>query len=178
VEAAIEPLYRQDHPTDGVIFGRWNRIGLNPRLKPDIINYSRLQWLEIKPLSYSGVSAATFKWGVYMAAFSPVGFYPDIEWEPPHGLVSVEGVDILVFNVGGVLFYTDAVDLLEDVGVLTSIKVITDVYGLLQSTRLAGTAIAETAQITRLAAVASVGGQTRVNAASAPALILAALGFP
>jgi RHS repeat-associated protein len=177
VEAAIEPLYRADHPTDGVIFGRWNRVGANPRLKPDIVNYTRLQWLEIKPLSYSGVANAAVKWGIYMAAFSPVGFYPDIEWEPGDGLLSVGGVPIFVFNAGGILFYTDAVDLAEDATVLVSIKVVTDAYRLLQSARIAGTAVAETARITRLATVAAVGGQSRVNAGTGLAMILATLGF-
>jgi RHS repeat-associated protein len=178
VEAAIEPLYRADHPTDGVIFGRWNRVGANPRLKPDILNYSRLQWLEIKPLSYSGVADATFKWGLYMAAFSPVGFYPDIEWEPGDGLLSVDGVPVFVFNVGGILFYTDAVDLAEDAAVLASVKVVTDAYRLLQSARLFGTFVAETARIGRLAALAATGGQSRINAAIGPAMILATLGLP
>ena len=80
--------------------------------------------------------------------------------------------------VGGILFYTDAVDLAEDAVALASIKVVTDAYRLLQSARLAGTAVAETARIGRLAGVATVGGQSRINAAMGPALILATLGLP
>jgi hypothetical protein len=124
------------------------------------------------------VAAATFKWGVYMAAFSPVGFYPDVEWEPGDGLLSVGDVDIFVFNVGGILFYTDAVDLAEDASVLASVKVVSDAYRLLQSARFAGTALSETARIARLAGVATVGGRSRISAAIGPAMILAALGFP
>jgi hypothetical protein len=107
-----------------------------------------------------------------------VGFYPDIEWEPGNGLLSVGGADIFVFNVGGILFYTDAVDLAEDAAALAGVKVVSDAYRLLRSARLAGTAVAETARIGRLAGLATVGGQTRINAAMGPAMILAALGFP
>jgi hypothetical protein len=144
--------------------------------KPDILNYSRLQWLEIKPLSYSGVASAAARWAIYMAAFSPVGFSPDTEWEPGEGLLSADGVGIFVFNVGGILFYTDAVDLAEDATVLVGIKVVTDAYRLLRSARLAGTAIAETARIGRLASIATVGGQARTNTATGVATILATFG--
>lgn len=49
---------------------------------------------------------------------------------------------------------------------------------LLQSARFAGTPVAEAARIGRLAGVATVGGQSRINAAMGPAMILATLGLP
>jgi RHS repeat-associated protein len=174
VEDAIEPLYMADHIGHAVVFGRWNRVGLNPRLKPDILNYTTLQYLEIKPLSYSGVMSAVFKMGIYAASFTWAGFYPDFEWEPPNGgLVKVGSADVLVFNVAGVLFYTDALELATE---LVTIVAVSDAFQLLRSARLLGSAVFEGARIARLAATATGASQSRVNAALPPAFLLATHG--
>ena len=179
VEDAIEPLYEDDHKGDNVVFGRWNRVGLNPRLKPDILNHSKKQWLEIKPLSYSGIAGAVFKEGLYFASLSWASYYPDTQWTPPGGgLVWVGTVQVFVFNVGGILFYTDALDLMKDVALLASVKFVSDAYRLLQCSRLAGSALFEGARVARLAGVATTGSQSRVEVSSGMASILAAMGFP
>jgi RHS repeat-associated protein len=54
-EDAIQDIYKIDHWGDKVSYGGWTKIG-NPldkvfRLKPDILNYDKKTWLEIKPLT-------------------------------------------------------------------------------------------------------------------------------
>jgi hypothetical protein len=174
VEDAIRPLYAATHLGEAYIFGRWNRVGLNERLKPDILNYDRCNYMEIKPLSYSGIANAMVSMAAYGASLSWAGFYPDHEWEPPKGgLIMVGKADVLVFNLLGVLFYTDAIQIAQD---LVAIKVFSDLYQLLRSGRMATSTISEGARITRLAAGAAAGGKSRIDTAMGNAIMLATLG--
>jgi RHS repeat-associated protein len=110
VEAVVEPAYQSDYPTSNVSLGGWAKLPGAWRLKPDILDFTRNIWMEIKPLSISGITRAAASGGLYSAAFAPSGIYPDITWLQ-HGRIFtvVSGgtsYATLVFNCGGILFYT------------------------------------------------------------------------
>ena len=120
VEDEIEPQYEADHQLyDGpfgptrqfFVFGKWCKLGGSIlcaayRLKPDILNISLMQWLEIKPLSLSGVPRAAAAWTLYSGALGPFGFNPDPIWIPKIQPLFVYGRAVWVFNLNGILFYT------------------------------------------------------------------------
>ena len=65
-EKAIQMVYSLDHAGDNVSYGRWTRLPGIFRLKPDILNWSKRSWLEIKPLSVSGVADGTVSYAKYV----------------------------------------------------------------------------------------------------------------
>ena len=82
-EDVIQDVYRRNHPRDKVVYGKWTRLPfLNLlRLKPDILNHSSKKWLEIKPLSPSGLAEAP----VAIEKYVPMrlcGYHPDAGWVP------------------------------------------------------------------------------------------------
>jgi RHS repeat-associated protein len=120
VEDAVDEQYEQDFGYDPqlVSFGGWARVGAKSRsapysLKPDILDRRLIRgngsvgmiWMEIKPLSLSGIAAAGFAWGVYSSALSPI-FRPDVNWLIGGDIFQVDGNATFVFNAGGILFYT------------------------------------------------------------------------
>jgi hypothetical protein len=120
VEDALDEQYQQDFGYDPqlVSFGGWARVGPKSRsapysLKPDILDRRAIRgdgsagmiWMEIKPLSLSGIAAAGFAWGIYSSALSPT-FLPDMNWLRGGDILQVDGNATLVFNAGGILFYT------------------------------------------------------------------------
>lgn len=129
VEAGIEQAYAIERSTEypHTTFGRWAvpRFGVNiPSLpvKPDILNFHGLAtqtgsglFNEIKPLSPGGVSAGISQIVTYFLVLEPHGFVPDVLWHAPPNVLTLPGIEIsgkgrtnvLVFNVGGILFYTD-----------------------------------------------------------------------
>ena len=72
------------------------------------------RWAEVKPLSYSGLAKAGIQYATYLGAFGEFGYRPDKEWKPSTHYANAGSVPILFFNAGGVIFYTDALDMLED----------------------------------------------------------------
>src|SRR5260370_31078924 len=86
-------------------------------MKPDILNYSgfsgalgsfgRLTWLEIKPLSVSGVAAGVAKMGLDCAYLCEFGFSNEYDWIIPEPFVTVQGTELTLMNVGGIIFYRD-----------------------------------------------------------------------
>ena len=88
-------------------------------LKPDVINYgvNPPEWLEIKPLSISGVAAGLIKYKLNNSLLS--GFQPDALWVPTLCQVTDEGVPIFVVNCGGVVYYVEK-DLVTDVASFTA----------------------------------------------------------
>ena len=84
-EDVVQDVYKNDHSynpltgqPDNVLYGKWTRLPfLNLfQLKPDILNLSTKKWLEIKPLSPSGLAEAEsslFKYAPLMVC----GYYPD-----------------------------------------------------------------------------------------------------
>jgi len=106
VEAVVGPAYQSDYPTSNVSLGGWAKLPGAWRLKPDILDFTRNIWMEIKPLSISGITRAAASWGLYSAAFAPSGIYPDVTWLQNSRMFTVDNQPTLVFNMGGILFYT------------------------------------------------------------------------
>jgi RHS repeat-associated protein len=127
-EAAIQGVYASDHPGDSVVYGAWTRLGWigGPafRLKPDIFNKTEHTWLEIKPLSLSGVGRAITSFALYSTVLGFFGYSPEVNWIPSTHFVLAGAVEIFFFNAGGIVFYTDAVDNAEDLIVLVSIAAV------------------------------------------------------
>lgn len=123
-EPYIQAIYRQDHANDTVIYGKWARFGGLTgglfRLKPDILNKSSKSWAEIKPFSPTGVAAAGIQYTKY-SAFSVFGYLPDVGWKPSKNYAVVDGVPIIFWNCGGVIFYTDASEDAEDLFALATL---------------------------------------------------------
>jgi hypothetical protein len=116
--AAIESAYQAEHP--GAIVGPTTGV-LGTRLKPDIFDGISHTYMEIKPLSLSGVAKGIVQIGAYDLAFTALGVgYARGTW--PAGVRGTYvGMDpIAYFNVQGIIFYTDAVDNAEDLVGITS----------------------------------------------------------
>ena len=171
VEDEIEPIYREDHPGDhNLTFGKWGRVPPLIRLKPDILNHDKKTYLEIKPLSLSGIIQAKIKMGlngIYTENFGGSGYSPESEWVPSRRLIHPLGVPTIFFNVEGVLFYTDSVDLLTDA---LTIKALSDVASLLSRLNIISK-ISEFGRIGELAKLATRAGsynlQTQVTLSEA-----------
>ena len=126
--AAISAVYHHDHPRDAVKYGGWTKLG-GPgykafRLMPDVFNMTRKTWLEIKPLTPSGIAGATAQFAVYSGALLSFGYAPDTTWKPSTHHAVAGARPIVFFNAGGLVFYTDMVDLLKELAVLTSIAAV------------------------------------------------------
>ena len=119
VEDVVEPAYTAQYGTNNVLLGQWSKLGppgtkvggkLLYRLMPDILDFNRNIWMEIKPLSISGITRAAASLGLYTAAFWSFGIYADTQWLQGGRIFTVmsQGTSYptLVFNCGGILFYT------------------------------------------------------------------------
>jgi hypothetical protein len=95
-------------------------------LKPDILNITptRKVFAEIKPMSLSGVAKGLAQMTAYGIAFGIQGYTPDASWQPSTHFATVGTVPIVFINVGGLIFYSDAVDSTEDVLALASIEAV------------------------------------------------------
>ncbi|MHC4499772.1 MAG: RHS repeat domain-containing protein [Planctomycetota bacterium] len=123
-EDAIQLVYALDHPGDNVAYGRWTRLPGVFRLRPDIFNMTRKTWLEIKPLSVSGVAKAGVSVAKYLVPLGVFGYKPEISWEPSTHYMVAGTVPIFFFNAGGIVFYTDVLDNLEDLAALSSVAAV------------------------------------------------------
>ncbi|HLX69591.1 MAG TPA: LamG-like jellyroll fold domain-containing protein [Verrucomicrobiae bacterium] len=115
-EQAIDDEYLATHAGQArfIQFGLQQQ-GVTRILKPDIFNSypSEMHFLEIKPISFSGVSKGVAKIALDTFQYKTLGFSPDTQWQPPSALLKTpNGETILVRNVNGILFYQD-IDLLE-----------------------------------------------------------------
>ena len=183
VEAAVAPIYELDHPGDAgfITFGKWARVGLLDRLKPDILNARKKTYVEIKPLSISGIGKAGFQMAVYGVSLGAVGYRPEREWQPIPPLVAIKDTStgtptaVIVFNVEGVLFYTDSVDLLEDALAIKSISLL---YQLLLNAKALQSVLNEVGAVRQLAHTATIADQTELNQDVSSAWFFAVLGMP
>jgi len=128
-EAAIQDVYDSDHIGDVVLYGKWTRLGVPGvsdafRLKPDIFNITKQKWLEIKPLSPSGIGSSGAQYQKYLLAFAAFGYSPEVSWTPSTHFTYAGGVNIFFFNAGGIVFYTDLLDLSEDLVLLASLAAV------------------------------------------------------
>ncbi len=116
-EDAMQAEYLAMPPAEAPFISFGTRQYYNPvrYLKPDIFVSTRgnKRYLEIKPISTSGVAAGVAKMVKNATAFGPAGYKPDAAWQPLSPVLRTpSGETIFVINVGGVVFYQD-VELLE-----------------------------------------------------------------
>jgi len=79
VEDQIETLYSlSPYGANNVSYGRWARLPGLLRAKPDILDHTRRRYMEIKPLSPSGIAAAIAQMSLRQVQFLPQGDYPDV----------------------------------------------------------------------------------------------------
>jgi len=114
----IEDEYQAEHP--GAIVGTTTGI-LGTGLKPDIFDGINHTFMEIKPLSLSGVAKGSAQILGYQAAFTLLGVgYSRGTWPDTARASNVGAVPIIYFNVQGVIFYTDSFDNVDDLtGIVT-----------------------------------------------------------
>jgi RHS repeat-associated protein len=128
-EKAIDDEYEATHLGDGAIYGAQQPTGLGSYLKPDIFNTKRKTFLEIKPISESGISKGVSKMILDEAVFGPLTlkFSPEASWQPrSHILQTDEDGPIFVINVGGLVLYKNAKELEWQLISVGSIKIAYD----------------------------------------------------
>jgi len=116
-EEAIQEEYLAMHPAEAPFISFGTRQYYNPLsyLKPDIFvsTPGNKRYLEIKPISDSGVVGGVAKMIKNAVVFGPAGYKADVAWQPLSPVLQTpSGETIFVINVGGVVFYQDA-ELLE-----------------------------------------------------------------
>jgi hypothetical protein len=125
IEARVQTQYIIDYPANDVLFGRPGGLGRKPLLKPDILDRTRKIWMDVKPMSFSGVADAAATWNVYNKNFGRVGYAPDRTWLPGiQNPIPYDGKLFFIVNVQGVLFYTADV---SDPRTLNDLKTFSDV---------------------------------------------------
>jgi len=110
-----------------VTVGNRSRFIPSPyRALPDILDHTREKYMEIKPLSVSGIAAAIAQMSLREHQFESTGYSPDVVWES--GLAGLTPIQInslprtvYIMNFQGVIFYTDILDNLEDIIGLASL---------------------------------------------------------
>lgn len=125
VESLVRDAYRSDYPSNTARDGRMTKLGDRVKwalggvfyLKPDIFDTDRKIWMEVKPFSIAGIAAAAAQHGIYTFGFAAFDYEPDGEWVPDGHSVfdSNTGETYYIFNVGGILFYSDIRENMEDV---------------------------------------------------------------
>ena len=104
-EEAIDDEYRAMHVGQiGILFGGavdYNVSGITGFLKPDIYNPNEKTFLEIKPISISGVAKGIAKIALDYGAFSDCS--PDTTWQSRTALLKTPSTGTIIFvrNVGG-----------------------------------------------------------------------------
>jgi RHS repeat-associated protein len=203
VETYLWYQYVNDHPGDvvlpqgGQITFRGGGGAPNPftYLKPDITNLSGTYlyptesrrhglWVEVKPLSRDGIKDAIVQAAAYdvVLGIAPVALgttpiLPEI-WKPMEDVISVNNVVLLTFNVGGVLFYTDRLELrgqLRQVTTLAAVSALlsTAAFAAAISGEVGGTA----GSIARLFTAGSAADTVNLDATIGSAGSLGAMGF-
>jgi hypothetical protein len=146
-------------------------VGFWPNLKPDVFNRTRKTFLEIKPFSPSGIVGGYAQVLTYELFFAFAGFVPDIAWQPePMVLEDIPefGYPIAVFNVGGVLFYTDMIDNIKDFSAITALDtaLLLRKFRAAQATAAFISAADELAVATRLGSTAIAANSARLQGAT------------
>jgi hypothetical protein len=181
-EAAIQAVYATDHPGNAVSYGGWTRLGIpgGPafRLKPDIFNTTTKRWAEIKPLSPSGVVKAGIQFTAYGVAFAPFFYFPDASWKPSTHFAIAGTMPIVFFNVGGIIFYSDATDAAEDLIALTTLAAVKSFMASQLGQRLATSAVEVLGDlIPGLAGARVPADEARAGGHWGIAVLLGVLGF-
>jgi RHS repeat-associated protein len=185
VEQEVNSQYLSSHPNvehPFISFGQTLGRAIGPvvpyfALKPDILNYSgflsspvlanagagRSTWLEIKPLSISGIAKGVAKMSVVCAVLCPESFAPEFSWDIPNPTINVGGRDLILMNVGGIIFYTDIKP--EDVGMtvaaLAAIKTVEEARKVLRAAPALRNAVSDLSRIRQMIIAGNVANQRR-----------------
>jgi RHS repeat-associated protein len=116
--ALIGARYAREHP--GSIINP--TTGVLGKMKPDIFNGPQRRYGEIKPLSFPGITSGFDRMREYDREYQPLDFERETKW--PIGLEKavVNNTWIVYFNVQGIVFYTDLIDELATLAVITNNK--------------------------------------------------------
>ena len=171
----IEDEYQAEHP--GAICGTTTGI-LGTRLKPDIFDGIQRIFMEIKPLSLSGVAKGVVQIAGYDLAFSALGldYARGTTWPAGARQSNVGSTPIVYFNVQGVIFYTDMVDNLDDIAGISSF-VLARQFILSNSALMTRTLVGSMARIPGLVAAGKSADTGRLGGMMGIASILTAMGF-
>jgi len=173
--AVIESAYQAEHP--GAIVGTTTGV-LGTRLKPDIFDGISRTYMEIKPLSLSGVAKGVFQIGLYSATFNAFNLgYSRGTW--PNGVRSAYvGLDpIAYFNVQGIIFYTDMTDNLDDLATISTVALARQ-FIIQNSAFLARTLSGAMARIPVLAIGGNVSENAQLGAMEGIATLDSLMGAP
>jgi hypothetical protein len=133
VEKVIEQSYTIDFSGDEIYFSpgsgeppRGIGTGVNPLLQPDLGNYTRKTYNEIKPFNPGGYSDGKSQMKRYKDSLEGDGWTPESIWKAPPligGPVTVLGRQIIYFNdFTGLIFYTDRIQDYQRIVELASVS--------------------------------------------------------
>jgi RHS repeat-associated protein len=125
-EEAIQEEYLSTHPgqSSQIFFGKWTGNGTGSFLKPDIMNMANVPptYLEIKPISPSGVAKGVAKMALNATFYGPLKYQPERFWQPRYPLLDTPDGMIFVVNIDGIVFYQDAALLEYELITLAAVK--------------------------------------------------------
>jgi len=175
VEREVRKLYLAEHVGHNVSPGKWTRLGPFSRsapygLKPDILDFTQSTWIEIKPLSISGIAAASVSYFLYIAELGPFNIWPDPTWPVTPRLIPVDGQQTGIFNIGGILLYTDLAANATDLIGLTSFAIARD-YLLGTPSRLIFGGVSDLPNAARLSQLAGAGAEAELADVEAGAIV-------
>lgn len=110
-----DPEFAGDNIYTGQITSQGCGVGKNRLLCPDILNYDKKDYMEIKPFTPSGRKSASESMGRYKNSLQPE-YKTNTTWKAIPNIGSaivVDGTPIIYFNDDGVLFYTKRTNLAD-----------------------------------------------------------------
>jgi hypothetical protein len=107
----------------------------------------------------------------------PFGFQPDASWAPSTHFATAGIVEIFFFNAGGIVFYTDVVDMAQELVVLTTLAAVRSFMTSPGGQRLLQGLISSVGKIRGLAATRVTGDQARFGDQLGIGGLLASMGF-
>jgi hypothetical protein len=159
-----------------VTFGKEAGIGLIRDLRPDILNFTKGTYLEIKPLSLRGIAHGVAQLAWYEYSLGDAGFRRELEWKPPRLLtIDVRGVPkvVVLVNVEGLILYSDERAALEELVAVTSVAA---ARAFLRSPRALASAIGEFGRVARLVNLSISARSYQVGQQVGAASLVAAMG--
>ena len=176
VEAQIQLEHRVAFPLPiEVSYGGWSWIPGFEQAKPDILNRTLLTYNEIKPFSPTGVEAAAAQMILRQVQFGWAGYSPDPLWPIGPRETLVTGIPVLYFNLAGVIFYTDTVELSAEVAALSYLG-FNAAWELLKSPTMARTLGVALARVTRLVQIGLVGQNAGMQRQTSTTVLTSVVG--
>jgi len=161
VEEEIAKIYRKDHPNNpNVTFGAQAGIGFVENLKPDILNHDLRTFLEIKPLSISGVAKGRAQLLAYQISLGlGAGYEPEERWAPSEHFIYPMGKLTVFFNAEGILFYTDEQEVMEEALTATTITAAAKILSIIGGSGM----VSELGQVRTLVNLGVRAGQVQLE---------------